>query len=110
MLQTHLKMSSLIFCLAFLLILLLVLCPALLLMLCLISLMYLTITYVVLVHERIIFCLDALDMNHILIVVTISRICLVFLMEGLTSILSPDTWMVYIFLIVHVPLGQVVRC
>jgi hypothetical protein len=48
MLETHIMMSSLSFCL----ILTLVLCLALLLMLCLSSLMDLTITHMVLVHER----------------------------------------------------------
>jgi hypothetical protein len=84
MLETHIVMSSLIFCL----ILTLVLHLAHLLMLCLISLMDLTIALMVLHHERIALCLDALVTTHVLIVVIISYICLVFLLEGLTLTLS----------------------
>jgi hypothetical protein len=84
MLETHIVMSSLIFCL----ILTLVLHLAHLLVLCLISLMDLTIALMVLHHERIAFCLDALVTTHVLIVVIVSYICLVFLLEGLTLTLS----------------------
>jgi hypothetical protein len=59
--------------------------------LCLISLMDLTIAHIVFVHERTILCLDILVTVHVLIVVTISHIGLVFLLEGLTPILSPGT-------------------
>jgi hypothetical protein len=55
-LETQIVMSSLIFRLA----LSLMLCLTLLLMLCLISLMDLTITHMILVHERTTLCLDAL--------------------------------------------------
>jgi hypothetical protein len=123
MLETHIVMSLFIFCLALILMfclsLTLMLCLALFHMLCislhlvlnLSSLMNLTIAHMVLVHERIALCLDALDTAHILIVVIISRIGLVSLLEGLTLTLSRDTWTVHAFLImVHVPLGQVVRC
>jgi hypothetical protein len=65
-------------------------CLALLLVLCLSSLMDLTITHMVLVHERTALCLDALDMAHVLIVVIISHVGLVFLLEGLTLTLSRD--------------------
>jgi uncharacterized protein YjeT (DUF2065 family) len=100
-------MSSLIFRLA----LSLALHLALLLVLYLISLMDLTIAHMVLVHERTALCLDALVMTHVLIVMIVFRIALVFLLEGLTLTLSPDTWMVHIFPIaVHLPLGQMVRC
>jgi hypothetical protein len=70
MLETHIVMSSLIF------LLVLILVPRLtfLLVLCLISLMDLTIVNMVLVHERISLCLDALVMSHVLIVVIISRV------------------------------------
>jgi hypothetical protein len=118
MLETHIVMSLLIFRLvlilmfhvAFTLVLLLtlshVLCLALLLVLCLSSLMDPTIANMVLVHER-----TALVMAHVLIVVTISRVGLVFLLEGPFLTLSRDTWMVHAFPVVaHVPLGQVVRC
>jgi hypothetical protein len=107
MLETHIVMSSLIFLLA----LSLTLCLALLLMLCLVSLMDLTITHMVLVHERTTLCLDALVMAHVLIVVIISRVGPVFLLEGLTLTLSRDTWAVHIFSVVaHIPLDQMVRC
>jgi hypothetical protein len=94
MLETHIVMSSLIFCLVlilmfrltFTLVLLLtlshVLCLALLLVLCLSSLMDPTITHMVLVHERTALSLDALITAHVLIVVTVSRVGLVFPLEG----------------------------
>jgi hypothetical protein len=107
MLETHIVMSSL----SFHLILTLMLRLALLLVLCLSSLMNLTIAHMVLVHERTALCLDALDTTHVLIVAIVSSIGLVFLLELLTLTLSPDTWTVYVFpVVVHVPLGQVVRC
>jgi hypothetical protein len=75
------------------------------------SLMVLTIAHMVLVHERTSLSLDALVTAHVLIVVIISRIGLVFLLEGPTPTLSRDTWMVHVFpVVVHIPLGQVVRC
>jgi hypothetical protein len=80
MLETHIMMSSLIFHLALTLILRL----AHLLMLYLISLMDLTITHMVLVHERIALCLDALVTTHALIVVIVSRVDMIFLLESLT--------------------------
>jgi hypothetical protein len=82
MLETHIVMSSLIFCLvlilmfclAFTLVLLLtlshVLCLALLLLLHLSSLMNKTIAHMILVHERTALSLDALVTTHVLIVVT----------------------------------------
>jgi hypothetical protein len=107
MLETHTMMSSLIFRL----ILTLVLRLTLLLVLCLVSLMNLTIAHMVLVHERSALCLDHLVIAHVLIVVIVSRVCMVFLLESLTPTLSRDTWMVHVFLIVlHVPLGQMVKC
>jgi hypothetical protein len=68
--ETHTVMSSLIFRL----ILTLVLCLTLFLVLCLVSLMNLTIAYMVLVHERTVLCLDALVIAHVLIVVIVSRV------------------------------------
>jgi hypothetical protein len=107
MLETHIVMSSLIFCLA----LFLTLCLAILLVLCLASLMDLTIAHMVLVHKRTALCKDALVMAHVLIVVIISHVGPVFLLEGLTLTLSPDVWTVHIFpIMVHVPVGQMVRC
>jgi uncharacterized protein YjeT (DUF2065 family) len=71
----------------------------------------LTITHMVLVHERTTLCLDTLVMTHILIVVIVFRVDLVFLLEGLTPTLSPDTWKVHAFLVVvHIPVGQMVKC
>jgi hypothetical protein len=75
------------------------------------SLMVLTIAHIVLVHERTSLSLDALVTGHVLIMVIISRIGLVFLLEGPTPTLSRDTWTVHVFpVVVHIPLGQVVRC
>jgi hypothetical protein len=104
----------LIFRLAFTLVLLLapshVLCLALLLVLCLSSLMDLTIGHMVLVHERTALSLDALATAHVLIVVTVSRVGLVFPMECPFPTLSRDIWTVHVSpIVVHVPLGQVVR-
>jgi hypothetical protein len=123
MLETRIVMSSLIFCLililmfclAFTLVLLLALshmfCLALLLVLRLSSLMDPTIAHMVLVHERTTLTVDALGMAHVLIVVIVSRIGLVFSLEGPSPTLSRDTWTVHAFLIVvHIPLGQVGRC
>jgi hypothetical protein len=115
MLETHIVMSSLIFCLTFTLVVLLalshVLCLALLLVLCLSSLMDLTIAHMVLVHERTALSQDALVMAHVLIVVTVSRVGLVFPLEGPFPTLSRDTWTVHAFpIVVHIPLNQVVRC
>jgi hypothetical protein len=107
MLETHIVMSSLIFRI----VLTLMLHLTLLIMLCLISLMDLTIANMVLVHERTALCLDALVTAHVLIVVIVSRVALVFLLEGLTLTLSRGTWMIHVFPIVaHVPFGQMVRC
>jgi hypothetical protein len=111
MLETHIMMSSLIFHLVFLLALTLMLCLALLLVLCLNSLIDLTITHMLLVHERTTLSLYALVTAHVLIMVIISRVGLVSLLEGLTRTLSQDTWTVHTFLVMaHVPLGQMVRC
>jgi hypothetical protein len=99
MLETHIVMSSLIFR------------PVLILMLCLVYLMDLTIAHMVLVHERITLCRDALVMTHVLIVVIVSLVGMIFLLESLTSTLSPDIWMIHVFpVVVHIPLVQRVRC
>jgi hypothetical protein len=95
MLETQIVMSSLIcrlvlslvFCVA----LTLVSYLALLLMLCLSSLMYLTIAHMVLIHERTTLSLDALVMAHVFIVVIVSRVGLVFPLEGSSPTLSRDT-------------------
>jgi hypothetical protein len=122
MLETHIVMSLLIFRLVlilmfhltFTLVLLLlpshVLCLALLLVLCLSSLMDLTIAHMVLVHEKTALSLDALVTAHVLIVVTVYRVDLVFLLEGPFPTLNRDIRTVHAFpIVVHVPLGQVVR-
>jgi hypothetical protein len=86
MLETHIVMSSVIFYLVLILVFRLartfVFCLALLLVSCLSSLMYLTIAHMILVHERIALSLDALLMTHVVVVVIVSRIGLVFLLEG----------------------------
>jgi hypothetical protein len=105
-LETHIMMSSLMFRLACTLMLLLTLFHVL----CLVSPMNLIIAHMVLVHERTTLSLDALVMTHVLAVVIVSRIGLVFLLEGPSPTLSQDTWMVHVFpVVVHVPLSQMVR-
>jgi hypothetical protein len=82
-----------------------------LLVLRLISFMDLTIAHMILVHERMTLCLDALVTVHVLIVVIIPRVGTVFLLQGLTLTLSRGTWRVHVFpVMVHVPLAQMVRC
>jgi uncharacterized membrane protein len=100
MLETHIVMSSLIFCLVLVLMFRLaftlglrltlfhVLYLALFLVLCLSSLVDLTIAHIVLVHERTAFSLDALVMAHVLIVVIVSRVGLIFPLEGPSPTLS----------------------
>jgi hypothetical protein len=59
----------------------------------------------ILVHDRTSLYLDALITAHVLIVVIIFRVCVVFLLEGLTLTLSSDTWMAHIFpVVVLIPL------
>jgi hypothetical protein len=107
MLETHIVMSYLIFCL----ILTLVLHLAHLLVLCLIFLMDLTITHMILVRERTTLCLDTLVTAHVLIVVIVPHVGMVCLLKGLTLTLSQDTWTVHVFpVVVHAPLGQMVKC
>jgi hypothetical protein len=123
MLETHIVMSLLIFhlvlilmfCLTFTLMPLFALSHmfylTLLLVLCLSSLMDPTIAHMILVHERTALTLDALVTAHVLIVVTVSYVGLVFPREGPFPTFSRDTWTVHAFsVVVHVPLGQVVRC
>jgi hypothetical protein len=106
-LGTHITMSLLIFCL----ILILELRLVLLLVLCLAFFMDLTIAHMILVHERTTLSLDALVMAHIFIVVIVSRVGMVFLLEGLTLALRPETWTIHILLVmVHIPLVQMARC
>jgi hypothetical protein len=114
MLETNIVMSLLIFhlvlILEFHLTLTLELRLTLLLVLCLVSLMDLIIAHMILVHERTALSLNALVTTHVLIVVVVSRIRLVFLLEGLTLTLSPDIWIVHVFpVVVHISLGQMVR-
>jgi hypothetical protein len=115
MLETHIVMSSLIFCLVsilmFRLAFTLVFLLALSHVLCLSSLMDPTIAHMILVHERTVLSLDGLVTAHVLIVVTISRVGLVFPLECPFPTLSRDTWTVHAFpVMVHVSLAQVVRC
>jgi hypothetical protein len=92
MLETHIVMSSLIFrlvlILMFRLAFTLVFHLTLSHVLCLSSLMDLTIAHMVLVHERTALSLDALVTAHVLIVVTVSRVGLVFSQEGPSPTLS----------------------
>jgi hypothetical protein len=93
MLETHIAISLLIFHLV------------LILVLRLISFMNLTIAHIVLVHEGTTLSLDALVMTHVLIVVIVSRVGTIFLLEGLTLALRPNTWMSHVFpIMVHVQL------
>jgi hypothetical protein len=99
MLETRIVMSLLIFCLI------------LLLVLHLVSFMDLTIAHMVLVHERIALCLDALVTAHILIVVIIPHVVMVFPLEVHILTLSRVILMVHTFpVVVHIPLAQRVRC
>jgi hypothetical protein len=86
MLETHIVMGSLSFCL----VLPLVLCLILLHMFFLSFLMDLIIVHMVLVHERTALSQNALLMTHVLIVVIVTLIGLVFLLELLTLTLNPD--------------------
>jgi hypothetical protein len=92
MLETHIVMSSLIsrlvLILVFHLAFTLMLHLALLHVLFLSSLMYPTITHMVLVHERTALSLDTLDTTHVLIVLIVSHVGLVFLLEGPSPTLS----------------------
>jgi hypothetical protein len=106
MLETYIMMS----CLIFSLVLILMLCLTLL-VLCLISLMDLTISHMVFVHDRTTLCLDTLVMADAHIVVIVSCMGPIFLLEGLTPTLSPDTLTVHIFpIVVLIPLVQRLRC
>jgi hypothetical protein len=69
MLETGIMMSLLIFCLTFVVVLHLV------------SFMDLTIAHMVLVHERITLCLDALVITHVLIVIIVPHVGMVFPLE-----------------------------
>jgi hypothetical protein len=114
MLETHIVMSLLIFRLVLILMFRLAFTLVLLLapshVLCLSSLVDPTITHMVLVHERTALSLDALDTAHVLIVVIVSRVGLVFPLEGPFPTLSRDIWTVHAFpVVVHVPLRQMVR-
>jgi hypothetical protein len=76
MLETHIMMSLLIFCLTFLLVLRLI------------FLMDLTIAHVVLVHKRVVLCLDALVSTDTFIMVFIPRVGMVFPLEVFIPTLS----------------------
>jgi hypothetical protein len=115
MLETHIVISSLtshlVLILVFRLGRTLVLHLALFHVLCLSSLMDLSITYMILVHERTALSLDALFTAHVLVVVIISHVGLVFLLEGPSPTLSRDIWTAHIFpIVVHIPLGQMASC
>jgi hypothetical protein len=98
-LETHIMMSLLIFCLTFL--------PVLRL----IFLMDLIIAHMVLVHVRVTLCLDDLVLTHALIVVCVPRVDMVFLLEVSILTLSRVALTVHAFpVMVHIPLAQMVRC
>jgi hypothetical protein len=92
MLETHIVVSSLIsnlvLILMFHLVFTVVLRLALLHVLFLCSLMDLTITHMVLVHEKTALSLDALVTAHVLIMVIVFRVVLVFLLEDPSPTLS----------------------
>jgi hypothetical protein len=97
-LETHIMMTLLIFCLTFLL------------MLRLIFLMDLSIAHMVLVHERMDLCLDALVLTHVLIVVLVSHVGTVLPIEMPILTLSRVALTVHAFpVVVHVPLAQIVK-
>jgi hypothetical protein len=115
MLETHIVMSLLIFCLVlilvFRLVLTLMLRLTLLLMLYHSSVMGLTIPHMVLVHERTTLCLDTMVTTNVLIVVIVPRVGPVFPQECFTPVLSRDTWTVHVFpIVVLVPLVQMAMC
>jgi hypothetical protein len=77
----------------------------------LISFMDLSIAHMVLVHEKITLCLDALVTAHVLIMNIVPCVGMVFLIEVPILTLSRATLMVHAFpIVVHVPLAQMVRC
>jgi hypothetical protein len=99
MLETHIMMNLLIFCLTFLLVL------------CLMFLMDLTITYMVLVHERVVLYLDALVSTHALIIVFVPCVGMIFPLEVSILMLSRVALTIHTFsIMVHVPLAQMMRC
>jgi hypothetical protein len=91
-LDNHIVMSSLIFRLVLILMFhlafTLVLRLALFYVLCLSSHMDLTITHMVLIHKRTALNLDTLVTAHVLIVAIVSRVGLVFPLEGPSPTLS----------------------
>jgi hypothetical protein len=95
MLETHIVMSSLIFRLVLILMFHLArtlrIHLALLHMLFLRSLMDLNIAHMALVHERTALSIDALVTAHVLVMVIVSRVGLIFLLEGPSPTLSRDT-------------------
>jgi hypothetical protein len=99
MLETHITMSSSIFCLTFLL------------MLCLIFLMDLIIAHMILVHERVVSCLNALMLTQTFIMVFVPRVGMVFPLEVPILTLNRVALMVHAFpVVVHIPLTQMARC
>jgi hypothetical protein len=86
-------------------------CLSFLLVLCLIFLTDLTITHMVLVHEKVVLCLDALVSTHALIMVFIPHVGMVFPQQVSIHTLSRVALLVHaIPIVVHVSLAQMVRC
>jgi hypothetical protein len=99
MLETNIMMSSSIFHLTFLLVLRLI------------FLIDLTIAHMVLIHERVVLCLDTLMWTHAFIVLFVPRVGTVFPQEVSIFTLSRVTLTVHTFpVVVHIPLTQMVRC
>jgi hypothetical protein len=99
MLETHIKISSLIFHLTFLLVL------------HLIFLTDLTIAHMVWVHKRVALYLDALVLTDVLIVVLVPRVSTILLLEVSILTLSRVALIVHAFpIMVHISLARTVRC
>jgi hypothetical protein len=71
--------------------------------------MDLTIVHMVLVHKRVVLCLDALMLAHTFIVVFVPRVGMVFPLEVSILTLCRVALTVHAFpVVVHVPLPQMV--
>jgi hypothetical protein len=80
-------------------------------MLHLVFLMDLTIAHMVLVHERVVLCLETLVSTHALIMVFVPHVGMIFPIEVSILSLSRVDLMDDAFpVVVHVPLAQMVRC
>jgi hypothetical protein len=97
--KTNIMMILLIFHLTFLLVLRLI------------FLKELTIAHMILVHKRVVLCLDILVSTHALIMVFVPHIGTTFPLEVSILTLSRVALTVHTFpVVVHVPIAQMVRC